>query len=446
MGHNGSRPRCRAKDRRPSRAQALAALMRDAAAVAVDDSYDVVVVGGGAAGLAASIVAAEGGARTLVLEAAPECGRSILATGNGRCNLSNVELGPDAYNDPNFVGDVFGDDPLKDILDFFRECGLRWSLEGARLYPVSRSAASVRNVLLARARRTDVTLAPARRVTSVTPADAGFEVAYERTFDDSASRVRARAVIVATGGGACEALTPLGLESTPLSRVLCPVGCDAPFLAELDGRRAQARVQLSHGTFPCWSERGEVLFRTFGLSGIVVFNLSREAREGDLVELDLACDLAPSELQQLVDPFARGSFEHGCLDGVLDPRIAATIERLARERWQLSGLERDAPASDSAALITLAKSLPLRVTGVMGGEAAQVTRGGLRNSQFSTSTLECAARPRLFACGEALDVDGACGGFNLSWAWKSGMVAGRAAANAAAGASGAASDATEARS
>jgi predicted flavoprotein YhiN len=186
--------------------------------------------------------------------------------------------------------------------------------------------------------------------------------------------------------------------------------------------------------FPCWSERGEVLFRSFGLSGIVIFNLSREARENDLVELDLTPELAPSELQQLVDPFARGSFARGCLDGVLDPKIAESLERLARERWQLPGLDRDEPASESAALISLAKSLPLRVTRAMAEEGAQVTRGGLENSQFSTDTLECAAHPRLFACGEALDVDGACGGFNLSWAWKSAMVAGRAAADPAAAA------------
>ena len=417
--------------RGPSRAAVREGQLRRARSIELPASCDVAVVGGGASGLCAAIAAAEAGASVVVLERDLECGRTILATGNGRCNFSTVELGADRYNDPTFVSPALGETPLDDILAFFRESGLRWSLEGPRLYPVSRQAASVRNVLLRRARRAGVTLAPARTVVSLEPGSDGFSLALSTEGEESVSGLLADSVVLATGGGALDLPRHLGLEVTPTSRALCPVDCeDSPVLG-LDGRRDQAAVSLIHGHFPCWRERGEVLFRDYGLSGIVVFDLYRRVQPGDVVTIDLAPDVARSELQELVDPFARGTFEEGCLDGVLDPSIARLLERLARERWdggiELPGRE-DPPRSDSEALMRLVSGLPLRVTGVHQGGPAQVTRGGVATSQVDPHTMGVRGMRGLFACGEALDVDGDCGGYNLSWAWKSGLVAGSNAA------------------
>lgn len=432
----GRGPRSRGHQRTRARDRALMA----AAETHVADAYDVVVVGGGAAGLAAAIAAGEQGARVLVLEKDASPGRSILATGNGRCNFCTVNIRPDAYNDPAFVGAVMGARPLDDILDFFRGLGLRWCLEDERLYPLSKRATSVRNVLLRRAEGLGTTLAPARRVCGLA-ADGGvaeapsYTLAYEELFEPGAVRhVRAGHVVLATGGvhqenGHALASGP-GLETAPAVPVLCPVGCEENPLLGLDGCRLTCRVHLSHGEFPCFSERGEVLVRSYGLSGIVMFNLSRHVLPGDLIELDLLPDLSRSELRQLVDPWGSGTFETGCLDGVLDPTIARLLERLARRRWALPGLERQAAQSDSEALMEIAKCLPLRATGTCRHEQAQVVRGGLATRQFSPETLECVTHPGLYAAGEALDVDGECGGFNLAWAWKSGLVAGAAAASA----------------
>ena len=113
------------RQRRVSRAKLQERRLQAAAAVDVAPSYDVVVVGGGASGLVAAICAGEKGAHVLLLESSPECGRPLLATGNGRCNFSNVGLAPKYYNDPAFVQAVFGDDPLADILSFFRHHRLR---------------------------------------------------------------------------------------------------------------------------------------------------------------------------------------------------------------------------------------------------------------------------------------------------------------------------------
>ena len=421
------------RQRRVSRAKLQERRLQAAAAVDVAPSYDVIVVGGGASGLVAAICAGEKGAHVLLLESSPECGRPLLATGNGRCNFSNVGLAPKYYNDPAFVQAVFGDDPLADILSFFRQCNMRWCLEEERLYPLSRRAASVRNVLLRRAWSAGVTIACARSVIGASRTDEGFKVTYREEFADNMERVvESHSLVVSTGGTQSthdfDVADSLGLESKPAQPILCPVGCEPNPILDLDGRRLHVRAQLTHTAFPVWSERGEVLLRSYGLSGIVVFNMSRQVIPGDLIELDLLPDLTKSELQQMVDPFAHGSFEDGCLDGVLDPDVASTLEGLARSRWTLEDTGRNEPASDSEALMALAKSYPLRATGTTGHEQAQVLRGGLCTNQFSTETLECTSMPGLFATGEALDVDGECGGFNLSWAWKSGMVAGTAAA------------------
>lgn len=448
--------------KRTSRSALRERQLRNAAAVMLPATCDVCVVGGGAAGLVAAICAAEAGASVVVLERELECGKPILATGNGRCNFCNVRLEPKRFNDPGFVADVCGPSWLDDVLAFFRDCGMRWCLEDDRLYPLSRQASSVRNVLLARAHRAGVVLAPGRALQGLswheaasstdappTPHDqaspgdapplagaarrpAGFaQLRHAKPLGaDGPSHIAARAVVLATGGVALPFLDGLGLRSTPRTPVLCPLACAPSPLAALDGRRAQVRASLTRKglSFPSWAERGEVLFRSYGLSGIVSFDLSRHAGAGDLVELDLIPDVSTAELQQIVDPWGSGGFAEGALDGLMDPSIARLLEELARGRWRIDWPERRPPDSDAAALMALAKALPLVLTGPARTETAQVMRGGLANGQFARETLASRERPWFHACGEALDVDADCGGFNLAWAWKSGMVAGSAAA------------------
>lgn len=439
--------------KRESRAAQRERLLRAAQQVEIPTYCDVIVVGGGASGLVAAITAAEAGASVMVIDQDLECGRTILATGNGRCNFANVRLDPRRFNDPEFVQQVCGNRWLDDILVFFRECGLRWALEDDRLYPMSRQAASVRNVLLARARKAGVILAPGHEVrnaswikpewisgpydqmhydphVSTTPPAGCVEIVLASAWSDLFQMPGARAIIMATGGTAVPFLGDFGVATAQREPVLCPMACKPSPLSALDGRRAHVQVSLTKADsfFPSWQERGEILFRNYGISGIVTFDLSRRAEHGDLVEVNLAPDLNESQLRQLVDPFAHGSFESGCLDGVLDPVIAAALEDLARKRWHIEWPERKTPRSDSEALISLVRALPFVVDGPAETEHAQVMRGGLLTSQFDPTTLASHEHPWLFACGEALDVDADCGGFNLSWAWKSGMVAGAAAA------------------
>lgn len=474
------------RKRRVSRTDKRGELLARAARAEVPDRCDVCVVGGGAAGLVAAIGAAEQGARVVVLERDVECGRSILATGNGRCNFANARLDPALYNDLAFVRAVVGETWLDDILSFFSACGLAWAEEAeGRLYPVSRQAASVRNVLLARAERAGVVLGAAREVTSVRLAREGYGVCLTECFGAAAEReLHTRTLVIATGGvhastpggigAAYEAgdlkdnalalaegsprsraaggagsrsghapadddhrmlrteptgeprksavasvrggvagkaapnkTSPLagswGLEVRPLMPILCPLACDGSNLAALDGRRAHASVTLLRDGETVAVERGEVLFRGYGISGIAAFNLSRHARPGDVLLLDLLPSLALEDALPLASQ---------TLDGLLDPAIARVLLQ-------------DVHTPELA--LKKAKAWRLAVTGLAETSRAQVMRGGLVTSQFDPATLVARELPGLFACGEALDVDGPCGGHNLAWAWKSGLVAGRAA-------------------
>ncbi|MBM6675446.1 NAD(P)/FAD-dependent oxidoreductase [Olsenella uli] len=390
--------------RRTSRSRAREEALAAAGAVRVPARCDVCVVGGGAAGLAAAIAAAGAGASVVVLEHAPECGRTILATGNGRCNFSNARLAWERYNDPAFVEAVCGPRFDEDVLGFFGECGLAWAEEeGGRLYPLSRQAASVRAVLLGRARRAGAVLAAAREVVGLAGEGDGWRVSYAGV---SSGALTARSLVLAVGGG--EELTrSLGLACAPYEPVLCPLACESPdgvSLAELDGRRAHVVARLLCDGAEVAREEGEVLFRGYGLSGIAVFDLSRVARAGDVIALDLTDGLDGDRARRLAE-------RAGGLAGLLDPVIAEAL----------------------GGSLELARDLRLVVRGPAEQERAQVTRGGLVTSQFDPATLMARAAPGLFACGEALDVDGACGGFNLAWAWKSGLVAGAAAGAAATG-------------
>lgn len=387
------------KPRRTSRSQAREEALAAAAAVRVPGRCDVCVVGGGASGLAAAIAAAEAGASVTVLERAPECGRTILATGNGRCNFSNARLDWECYNDPDFVEAVCGAGFGEDVLAFFEGCGLAWvEEEGGRLYPLSRQAASVREVLLARAKRAGAVLAPVREVTGVERGEGRWRVTHAGA---SSGAVIARSAVLAMGGGEGLARS-LGLACAPFVPVLCSLACEAPTgvsLEALDGRRAHVVARLLRDGDEVAREVGEVLFRSYGLSGIAVFDLSRAARAEDVISLDLTCGADPQRALRL----ARAA--GGCA-GLLDPVIATELGHS----------------------LDTARDLRFVVRRPAEPQRAQVTRGGLVTGQFDPATLGARELPGLFACGEALDVDGACGGFNLAWAWKSGLVAGVAAA------------------
>lgn len=375
----------------------------------------VAVIGGGAAGLAAALAASQEGARVTVFEAGPRVGSKILASGNGRCNLTNMQLDSSGYNAPEFVAPVLAQWGPQRIRSWFAELGLATVEEReGRVYPMSNAAASVLDTLRYACRRAGVRILTGSKVSSP-------------------HEVKADGVVVATGGGS-DLLAAAGHSLQPFSPVLCAIEADIAPIRGLSGIRAAAELSVLAGTGDVRAcERGEVLFRDYGVSGVVSFDMSRYAQPGDALNIDLLPDMDTASalvfLQQRLAAMTAAS-EAGLapsyeefLAGLFHSRIGAALLRNAK-------CKPTAPvaAGHLDALVHAAKELRLQVTGPGDVKHAQLTRGGASLDEFDAATLASKLDGRLLAAGEVLDVDGRCGGYNLHWAWASGLAAGANAA------------------
>jgi len=392
----------------------------------------VLIIGGGAAGLSAAIASARLGVPVTLLEGGARVGRKILASGNGRCNLTNLTVVPSAYNHSDFVEPVLERYPCDAIRSFFGTMGLLTSADDeGRVYPVTNAAASVLDVLRLECARLGVQVRPEFKIGNISERShpAGFEA-----FSEHGDSVRAEIVVVTTGGGSL--LAGLGHASVEATPVLGPLRTDTEPIRGLSGVRVRCAATLlvgvdddSTGGTPVATESGELLFRDYGVSGIMIFDLSRYLEAGCVISIDLFPDVAPLELETMIS--------ERC--AVLGWRTAETFfagmlhDRVARAVMRAAGVDSDTPAEKLplSRLGALLKDFRLRVIGPGDANQAQVTRGGASVAEFDPHTMASRHVDGLFAAGEVLDVDGRSGGFNLHWAWASGIVAGEAAAHLA---------------
>ena len=236
--------------------------------------------------------------------------------------------------------------------------------------------------------------------------------------------LEAHAVIIATGGNPTGIADTFSLPLTSLRPILCPVSAtvigDRAALKTLDGLRVRARLTLARNHNELWHEDGEVLFRTFGISGVAVFNLSRRIQRGDTILLDVFPDLSKDELLDMLNRRVKLLGGFSPRDPPLARRHArpATLpRRLHSVRAVPSRLQRCHPP------VSILKHFKLLVEGTAEERSAQVTRGGVSVESISTPSLRARSvvDTPLYVCGEALDIDADCGGFNLAWAWLSGI-------------------------
>ena len=397
----------------------------------------VIVIGGGAAGMMAALTAAEDkNNRVLLLERQSRVGRKLLATGNGRCNLTNIHASIENYHGENrdFAAPALARFTPRDTLDFFHTLGLLTVTEPTgRVYPLSDSANSVVDVLRFALAQRGVELRCGCPVRELRREAAGYAVVTDE------ETLHAGDLIVACGGAAgaklggvmdgYELLKPLGHKRTGLypSLVQLLTGTDYP--RSLKGVRADTALQLCGGDAVLAESGGELQFTEKGVSGPAAFDISRAAATGGAglgLHIDFLRQYTPDELLRLLHR-RRETFptleSAELLTGMLHNRLGKTLLKAA-------GVPQDMPLAalterQLAAVAAICKDFTLPVTGTEGFDHAQVTAGGIRTAGFNAETLESWFMPRLFVCGELLDIDGDCGGFNLQWAWASGRLAGR---------------------
>lgn len=387
----------------------------------------VVIIGGGASGMMAAIQAARTGAAVTLLEHNEKPGKKILATGNGRCNLTNLVQEPSRYrsSQPDFPWKIITQYPLEDTLAFFSELGIYTKDRNGWVYPYSDQAAGVAQVLELEARHQKVKIKTTEEVTDILREDGQYLV------KTATWQYPCDSVIISCGSSASnvEGSSTTGYELVekmghtvvkPLPS-LCGIRGKDNYYAKWAGSRMDGRITLEIDGETVGEEQGEILFTEYGISGIGVFQLSRYAVRGTdegkiaTYHLDLMPQLTKEELVKLLlDRQQAGSYKNPqeLLIGLLPRKM---IDVLVKKTYE--------PEKIAERL----KDWQVPVKGAYALQQAQICSGGVDPREL-TEQLESRLHPGIYFTGEVIDVDGPCGGYNLQWAWSSGAVAGRAAA------------------
>lgn len=392
------------------------------------------IIGGGASGMIAAISCAETHPKDSILlfERQARVGRKLLSTGNGRCNLSNETINMASYHGDNRSFIEYAIETIHP-LDWFHARGLfTVAAENGRIYPLSDAANSVLDVLRFSLEQPNLKQMLGIEVLSVKKDGSGFSV---RTATES---VFADKVIVACGGLAgtklgggmsgYRILRSLGHSCSKLFPALVQLKTEDTFVKPLKGVRADAFVRLQ-GTQQLASATGEVQFTEYGVSGPAIFEVSRAAsvsKEPVLLVFDFLRQYDSAFLLRVLQKKCHSFPALECgelLTGMVHNRLGKMLlkaAQLSSERL-CSSLTED----DLQRVVTACKNQVIPVLGTMGMDCAQVTAGGIFTTEFDPQTLQSRKCPGLYACGEVLDIDGDCGGYNLHWAWVSGILAGQ---------------------
>ena len=392
------------------------------------------IIGGGASGMAAALAAAENEHnQVLLFERQARLGRKLSATGNGRCNLTNLHAHRQGYHGehPEFAAGALRAFPVEDTLAWFRGLGLFTVAEpSGRVYPYSDQANSVVDVLRFALEKPNIRVLTGFEVTKTKKTERGFRV------ESASEAFECDRLIIACGGLAgtklggsmagYQLLRGFGHKSTRLRPALVQLRVEWGGMAALKGVRANCQVRICRDDALLASSRGEIQFTEYGLSGPVIFEVSRDVCQGRgewTAELDLLPDVSAGELElELRRRRETKLTVDDLLTGILHNRLGRVLTKAAGLRGTVPVAELN--DGDIAEACRLVKSFAMTLTEPLGMDSAQVTAGGVMTDGFDPNTMESLLVPGLYACGEVLDIDGDCGGYNLQWAWSSGRMAG----------------------
>ncbi len=401
--------------------------------------YDVAVIGAGPAGMMAAITAARNGKRVILIERNPQLGRKLLATGNGRCNLTNADISIDRYHggDPAFIQTVLGQFDQNATIDFFSDLGLVVKEEdNGRIFPRTNQASSVVEVLKQTLVHNNVDILLDTVVVGIEKQDLWRVFLYKK------DEVYCDKLIIATGGKAAHQFgstgdgwlwaRQFGHTLTEYNPALVPVETLEQWPKELQGLRVEARVWVTVECRAIGESSGDVLFTSYGVSGPAVMAHSGaiapvlKASEVQL-HIDLFPDMTLDQLDQIIQRLSAGNVSRSVQDalvGLLPSGLIPVILQLAG--ISESSQTAEVPGAKQQDIAMTLKDLTVTVSKLRPFKEAQVTAGGLDSSQIDSQTLESKLAKGLYFAGEMLDADGDSGGFNLQWAWSSGYAAGKA--------------------
>ena len=397
--------------------------------------YDILIIGGGASGLTAAISACRSNptASVVVIERNNRVGKKLLTTGNGRCNISNANIDCSRFHSNNIdvVNSVLHNSGGM-VEDFFASLGVPFIAEGDKLYPYSLQSAAVLDVLRYECERLNVGFVCECKVKEIKK---GFIVVTDK------GEFKAKKVIVACGGNAMQSsgsdgngvklLAKLGIKHSKTAPAIVPVKTELAPIKALKGVKVDGMLTLTDGKQSLYN-RDEVLFTEYGISGPAVMQISRFINFTDK-QVSACVDFLPDmSLDKLVDYLLQrknivyNNVAENLTLGLLHKRVGQAIIKYCR--LNVNDEASNYTVDDINNIASAIKNFTVKVISTCGYESAQTTAGGVYLDQIDPSTFEFKSVKGLYGCGEVLDCDGDCGGFNLHWAWISGLTAGKSAA------------------
>ena len=395
----------------------------------------IAIVGGGAAGLMAAIVASQQH-KVTVFEKQNRVGKKLYASGNGKCNLTNSVLTRQNLQKPN---DFYNCQQAKDVVsrfdfdDFMSFCKNQLAIETivdsqGRVYPRSEHSSSVLDAFRLKCQKNGVKICDGKEVFRMEKYSKGFRVHFgddEMAYFDK--------IIFCVGSSAqtrnfnsFDLLKNFGINSTKTQASLTPINTEKVWLP-LNGVKAKCNVTLYQDGQKVMDESGEVLFRDYGLSGIVIFNVSayiarniaKQIKAKYCISLDLFAELTQKQLEdKLRDRLAVCGTESKTFF------VGMFCNALAHEIIKNCNLGEKIKKEDISKLAKFLKNIRFDVSSLCGEDKGQVVSGGIDFAQLDEN-LQCKTIPGLYFAGECLDADGLCGGFNLHFAFASGYLAGK---------------------
>ncbi len=404
-------------------------------------TVDIAVIGGGASGLLAAITAKrqDKTKRVCIFEGLDRVGKKLITTGNGRCNITNKEISLSRFHGER-VG--FAEYALekfsgKALEDFFLSVGIPFISEGNKVFPASLQASSVVDCLRFECEKLGIEILCGKKIEKINSGKIFTLISKNEKFT-------AKTVIccgglysggdkVGSDGSLYRILKDMGYKTVKLSPSIVQLKTENDFARQLKGIKADARATLLRKGKPLKSEFGEVLSCDYGLSGPAVMNISRDAareEQGFTVSLDLfptlSKDSLAEDLKKRVVLLKERSLEE-FFTGMVNKRLGQVVLKYCG--YRISEPAKTLTDKDCEKVASALKAFEFKVIGNTGFINSQVTAGGISTSDFSDKTLMSKKHYGLFACGEILDIDGDCGGFNLTWAFASGILAAKSAVN-----------------
>ena len=390
---------------------------------------DIIIIGAGASGIVTAINAKNENNRVILLEKNDRIGKKLLATGNGRCNYTNMNLSEKNYSSPDFVKRTLEGFSNEDLINYFKILGLESTLDGNRVYPISLKANSVLNILIYWLEKKGIEVKTKSQVKEIKKTKKGYEVITNE------ETLRADVVVAAFGGKAMpasgsdgvsfEILKKMGIRVTDLKPALTQLKLDSKYLKHLSGTKVIGRARLLRDEKVIDERDGEILFTNYGISGPPILDMSVNTEEGDVIEVPLINNLKKDSIDMVYNryymfpDFSLEEFLMGLVDKKFIHYIVDSLDMDKNTAMNMISM------GDFEKIIGLLLRSRFKVTGNTGFKNAQVTRGGVSLDEVSPENYEAKKYKNLYIIGEALDIDGDCGGYNLHFAFGCGYRLGK---------------------